>query len=83
MADLDLGRLTPWLEANVEGFSGPAELTKFPGGQSNPTYRLDAASGAYVLRRKPFGAILPSVCIIWNSSRIYGDGTTVRKRACE
>ncbi|MDB5738434.1 MAG: phosphotransferase family protein, partial [Sphingomonas bacterium] len=25
-----------------------------------PTYRIDAASGAYVLRRKPFGPLLPS-----------------------
>ena len=52
-----LGR---WLEANVEGFSGPFELTKFPSGQSNPTYRITAASGDYVLRRKPFGPLLPS-----------------------
>ena len=55
--DVALGR---WLEANVEGFSGPFELKKFPSGQSNPTYRLTAASGEYVLRRKPFGALLPS-----------------------
>jgi aminoglycoside phosphotransferase (APT) family kinase protein len=52
-----LGR---WLEANVEGFQGPLELTKFPSGQSNPTYRIRAASGDYVLRRKPFGKLLPS-----------------------
>jgi aminoglycoside phosphotransferase (APT) family kinase protein len=52
-----LGR---WLEANVEGFSGPFELRKFESGQSNPTYRLIAASGEYVLRRKPFGPLLPS-----------------------
>jgi aminoglycoside phosphotransferase (APT) family kinase protein len=49
-----------WLEANAEGFSGPFELTKFPSGQSNPTYRIRAASGDYVLRRKPFGRLLPS-----------------------
>jgi aminoglycoside phosphotransferase (APT) family kinase protein len=52
-----LGR---WLEANVEGFHGPFELTKFPSGQSNPTYKISAASGEYVLRRKPFGQLLPS-----------------------
>ena len=57
---LDEARLTAWLEANVEGFRGPLHLTKFKGGQSNPTYRIDAASGAYVLRRKPFGPLLPS-----------------------
>ena len=52
-----LGR---WLEANVAGFMGPFELRKFPSGQSNPTYRIVAASGEYVLRRKPFGPLLPS-----------------------
>lgn len=52
--------LGAWLEANVPGFSGPFELKKFPWGQSNPTYRLVASSGEYVLRRKPFGPLLPS-----------------------
>jgi aminoglycoside phosphotransferase (APT) family kinase protein len=47
--------LGAWLEANVEGFAPPFELRKFPSGQSNPTYRITAASGDYVLRRKPFG----------------------------
>jgi aminoglycoside phosphotransferase (APT) family kinase protein len=52
--------LGAWLEANVEGFTPPFELRKFPSGQSNPTYRITAASGDYVLRRKPFGPLLPS-----------------------
>ena len=52
-----LGR---WLEGNVEGFRPPFELTKFPSGQSNPTYKIIASSGEYVLRRKPFGQLLPS-----------------------
>ncbi|MDG2532738.1 phosphotransferase family protein [Sphingomonas sp. HITSZ_GF] len=60
MSDLDETRLGAWLAAEVDGFAGPITVTKFPGGQSNPTYRIDAASGAYVLRRKPFGPILPS-----------------------
>lgn len=58
--DIDLARLEPWLAAHVEGFAGPVAAEKFAGGQSNPTYRLTAASGSYVLRRKPFGAVLPS-----------------------
>jgi len=57
---LDEARLTEWMEANVAGFKGPLHLTKFKGGQSNPTYKIDAASGSYVLRRKPFGPLLPS-----------------------
>jgi aminoglycoside phosphotransferase (APT) family kinase protein len=57
---LDLAKLTDWMAAHVAGFNGPIALRKFAGGQSNPTYRIDAASGAYVLRRKPFGLLLPS-----------------------
>jgi aminoglycoside phosphotransferase (APT) family kinase protein len=62
---LDLAQLADWMAAHVAGFtplSGetPIALRKFAGGQSNPTYRIDAASGAYVLRRKPFGPLLPS-----------------------
>ena len=60
MSDLDETKLKAWLVVNVAGYAGPANVTKFPGGQSNPTYRIDAGSGAYVLRRKPFGPILPS-----------------------
>lgn len=57
---LDEGRLAQWMQVNVEGFQGPLHLTKFKGGQSNPTYKIEAASGNYVLRRKPFGPLLPS-----------------------
>jgi aminoglycoside phosphotransferase (APT) family kinase protein len=57
---IDEAALGAWLEGNVEGFSGPFMLTKFPSGQSNPTYKITAASGEYVLRRKPFGQLLPS-----------------------
>lgn len=57
---LDDAALTRWFEANVAGFQGPLSVAKFKGGQSNPTYRIDSPSGPYVLRRKPFGKLLPS-----------------------
>ena len=57
---LDLDALTAWFEAHVEGFAGPLEYTKFKGGQSNPTYRVDTPTRSYVLRRQPFGKLLPS-----------------------
>lgn len=69
-ADLDAGALEPWLAAHVPGFERPAKLAKFAGGQSNPTYRIDAPSGAYVLRRKPFGPILPSAHAVEREFRI-------------
>ena len=57
---LDLAALTTWFEANVEGYEGPISYTKFKGGQSNPTYRIDTPGTSYVLRRQPFGKLLPS-----------------------
>ena len=57
---IDEAALGHWLEANVQGFIGPFQLSKFPSGQSNPTYKISAGSGEYVMRRKPFGQLLPS-----------------------
>jgi aminoglycoside phosphotransferase (APT) family kinase protein len=67
---LDVDRLTAWMNANVVGFAGPLSYAKFAGGQSNPTYRIDAASGSYVLRRKPFGPILPSAHAVEREYRV-------------
>lgn len=58
--DLDMAALAPWLERHVDGFRGLAAITKFDTGQSNPTYRIDATSGRYVLRAKPPGTLLKS-----------------------
>lgn len=60
MSDLDEASLARWMQGAVRGFTSLEAVTKFPGGQSNPTYRLDAPAGCYVLRRKPFGQLLPS-----------------------
>ena len=57
---LDEAALTAWMAVNVEGFKGPLTLSKFKGGQSNPTYRVDTPGASYVLRRQPFGKLLPS-----------------------
>lgn len=62
--------LEPWLSAHVAGFRGPARLHRFEGGQSNPTYRLDSPSGAYVLRRKPPGTLLPSAHAVDREFRV-------------
>ena len=68
--DLPAESLAAYLEAHVEGFRGPLAATKFKGGQSNPTYRIDAASGAYVLRRKPPGKLLPSAHAVDREFRV-------------
>lgn len=62
--------LWEWMGKHVPGFKGPASLAKFAGGQSNPTYRISARSGCYVLRRKPFGELLPSAHAIEREFRL-------------
>jgi aminoglycoside phosphotransferase (APT) family kinase protein len=57
---LNEASLAKWMAAHVEGYEGPLEVHQFKGGQSNPTYRLDTPGTRYVLRRKPFGKLLPS-----------------------
>jgi len=58
MSDLDEGKLGGWLQQAASAEFRSVE--KFPGGQSNPTYRVKTSNGDFVLRRKPFGQLLPS-----------------------
>ncbi len=67
---LDETKLAAWLEANVAGYDGPLEVFQFKGGQSNPTYRLDTPARRYVLRRKPFGKLLPSAHAVDREFRV-------------
>jgi aminoglycoside phosphotransferase (APT) family kinase protein len=67
---VDLDRLVPYLEANLDGFRGPATARKFAKGQSNPTFLLEAASGRYVLRRKPSGTLLKSAHAVEREYRV-------------
>ncbi len=66
----DIGRLQTYMEAHVEGFSGAISLSQFKGGQSNPTYRIDAGGQSYVLRRKPPGELLPSAHAVDREYRV-------------
>jgi len=68
--ELELDRLAAWCEAKVPGFRGPLAAERFAGGQSNPTYRLTSPSGAYVLRRKPPGVLLPSAHAVDREFRV-------------
>lgn len=60
MSDLDEAALLHWMQGQVAGCSGLDKIEKFPGGQSNPTYRVSTGEYRYVLRRQPFGDLLPS-----------------------
>jgi aminoglycoside phosphotransferase (APT) family kinase protein len=66
----DEAALERWLIDHVSGFEGPLRVSQFKGGQSNPTYRLDAASGRYVLRRKPSGPIVQGAHAVEREARV-------------
>ncbi len=67
---MDLDRVSQWMAAHVPDFEGPLRATKFDVGQSNPTFRLDSPSGAYVLRRKPPGVLLKSAHAVDREFRV-------------
>lgn len=66
----DEAGLARWMAANVDGYSGDLTVSQFKGGQSNPTYRLEAAGKSYVLRRKPPGKLLPSAHAVDREFRV-------------
>ena len=68
--DLPLGRLERWMRDHIDGFRGPLAAEQFEGGQSTPTYKLLSGSGAYVLRRKPLGQLLPSAHAVDREYRV-------------
>ena len=67
---LDEAKLDAWMRQNVEGYRGPLTLWQFKGGQSNPTYKIETAAESYVLRRKPFGKLLPSAHAVDREFRV-------------
>ncbi|MEI8178123.1 phosphotransferase family protein [Aestuariivirga sp.] len=69
-SDIDAAALQAYLAQHVEGLSGPLTLVRFKGGQSNPTYKLSTPAWSYVLRRKPFGKLLPSAHAIERECRV-------------
>lgn len=67
---LDVPVLERYLSQHIAGFQGPMTATKFDGGQSNPTFNIEAASGDYVLRRQPPGKLLPSAHAVDREFRV-------------
>ena len=56
----DLTHLNTYLEENLASIGRVLDYKQFKGGQSNPTYFLEAEKGKFVLRRKPPGSLLKS-----------------------
>ncbi|SPS01642.1 phosphotransferase [Cupriavidus taiwanensis] len=76
---IDMASLARYLEDHVPGFEGPVHAEKFTGGQSNPTFLLQARSGRYVLRRQPPGELLKSAHAVDREFRVLAalSGTKV------
>lgn len=87
--ELDPARLAAYLRAQDVPCAGTPVLRRVEGGQSNPTYVVEAGPQRYVLRRKPSGPLLPSAHAIEREVRamraLQGAGIPVpRVRAlCE
>ena len=81
--ELDTRQLGEYLENHIDDFHGLMSALKFSRGQSNPTYKLSAASGLYVLRRKPPGDLLKSAHAVDREfkviSALYGSDVPVAK----
>ncbi len=67
---LALEPLAAHLRQHLPGFSGELTAQRFSGGQSNPTYLLEAGGQRWVLRRKPPGVLLPSAHAVDREFRV-------------
>src|ERR1700740_3173103 len=67
---IDEAGLDRWMSQHVEGYAGPLTVSQFKGGQSTPPYRLETPGRAYVMRRKPFGKLLPSAHAVDREVRV-------------
>lgn len=68
--EFDVEALSAYLREHLEGFDGHPVVRQFPGGQSNPTYRLATPARSYVLRRKPPGVLIPSAHAVDREYRV-------------
>ena len=67
---IDVAALRRYLEPFLPDLSGEFEISKFTGGQSNPTYLIDSTERRFVLRRKPPGKVLSSAHAVDREARV-------------
>jgi aminoglycoside phosphotransferase (APT) family kinase protein len=74
-------RLAAWFHRELPQLGAIREIKTFSGGQSNPTYKITCEQGAAVLRRRPFGHLLPRAHMIEREyavmSALNGSGVPV------
>ena len=68
----DPDALARYLSGRLPGFEHGCTARQFQGGQSNPTYHVATDAGAYVLRKKPAGRVLPSAHAVDREYRVLG-----------
>jgi aminoglycoside phosphotransferase (APT) family kinase protein len=66
----DEERLWHYLHDHLDGFTGPARLRQFQGGQSNPTFMIETPDMNYVLRKQPPGPLLKSAHAVDREYRV-------------
>jgi len=67
----DVPRLAGYLRScGLDEFRGAVDVFQYEGGQSNPTYRLQAGGEFFVLRKKPPGKLLPSAHLVEREYRV-------------
>ena len=62
--------LQRYLSGRLPGIEGGCTIRQFQGGQSNPTFHLQAPDAAYVLRKKPAGVLLASAHAVEREYRV-------------
>jgi aminoglycoside phosphotransferase (APT) family kinase protein len=67
---LDRGALADYLNDRIDGLGRQFDVSKFKGGQSNPTYKLTGEHRSFVLRRRPPGKLQPSAHAIDREYRV-------------
>ncbi|MDB5870375.1 MAG: aminoglycoside phosphotransferase [Polaromonas sp.] len=86
LQDFDTDALGDYLQQHIDADFGKLKVSRFEGGQSNPTYRLTAGGRQYVLRKQPAGALLPSAHAVDREYRVLialqGSEVPVPKTLC-
>ncbi|GAP38109.1 phosphotransferase [Piscinibacter sakaiensis] len=66
----DAARLGGYMRRHVADFEGEPRIRQVEGGQSNPTFIVDAGTRRFVLRRKPPGVLLQSAHAVDREYRV-------------
>ena len=82
-SQLDANLLSEYLSQTIADFSGAIDITKFDGGQSNPTFKITTTERSFVLRKQPPGKLLKSAHAVDREYRVlqalYGSDVPVAK----